>query len=244
MQKSKTHSKRILKVTIKRMYDESPDTSWLGEYSDKCKSEFSIDRAHAEDCAENSPEVKQASEMLERAMQTVADIQTTVDYDSDETEWEALEDAYRQLESFSREILECDCRGGDMERGQYRYFNPSFNYVDASGKSLADNTPEEVREYVRQDYKRMESLNRRDFCFIGIRAEADISLGVEMYRGSFATQTIISGGLWGIESDSDSAYLESVEQEELSDLKAQLLALGFSKRAIAVAFKTIEHKTE
>ena len=45
------NSKRILSVTVKRMVDDSPDTSWLGEYSDTRKSEFSIDRAHAEDCA-------------------------------------------------------------------------------------------------------------------------------------------------------------------------------------------------
>ena len=42
---------RILSVVIRRMYDESPDTSWLGEYSNSRESEFSIDRAHSEDCA-------------------------------------------------------------------------------------------------------------------------------------------------------------------------------------------------
>jgi hypothetical protein len=44
--KSKPTSKRIHKVTIKRMVDDSPDTSWLGEYSDKATSEYSIDREH------------------------------------------------------------------------------------------------------------------------------------------------------------------------------------------------------
>ena len=53
-------------------------------------------------------------------------------------------------------------------------------------------------------------------------------------------QTITSGGLWGIESDSEESYLRSVEQEELSDLRAQLYELGFSKRAIAAAVKEMD----
>lgn len=34
--------------------DDSPDTSWLGEYSDRASSEFSIDRYHDFDCAINT----------------------------------------------------------------------------------------------------------------------------------------------------------------------------------------------
>ena len=102
---------------------------------------------------------------------------------------------------------------------------------------------------------RLHEYHRGEFHFIGIRAEAEIGIGGHVTHtpinsksgwihtpGGYTCQTITSGGLWGIESDSDAAYLESVEQEELSDLKAQLLALGFSKRAIATAFKTVEHK--
>jgi hypothetical protein len=43
-------SKRIAQVTIKRMTDDSPDSSHLGEYSDLAKSEYAIDRAQSEDC--------------------------------------------------------------------------------------------------------------------------------------------------------------------------------------------------
>src|SRR6266853_1539084 len=70
-----------------------------------------------------------------------------------------------------RELAECDCgERGDMERGQYRYFNgPVENY---KGESPAD-----IRKYIRQDYDRMESLNRGNWCFIGIRAEAEIGIG-------------------------------------------------------------------
>ena len=84
---------------------------------------------------------------------------------------------------------------------------------------------------------RLQEYHRGEFDFIGIRAEAEYVIG---FTGSL--QRVTSGGLWGIESDSDRAYMESIEAEELSDLKTQLLALGFSKRAIATAFKTVERK--
>src|SRR5258707_9620940 len=47
--------KKILSVTIRRMVDTSPDTSHLGEYSSRSTSQFTIDRAHAEDCASVQP---------------------------------------------------------------------------------------------------------------------------------------------------------------------------------------------
>src|SRR5260370_9410628 len=64
--------KRILSVTIRRMVDDSPDTSWLGEYSSKCTSEFSIDRAHAEDCPVNNKPV----EAIEKLKHVIFHIQT------------------------------------------------------------------------------------------------------------------------------------------------------------------------
>jgi len=126
-----------------------------------------------------------------------------------------------------------------VQRGEYRYFNPSFNYVDEQGKALPENTPEEVRNYVRQDYERMGSLNRGDWCFIGIKAEAEV-----WNPSTQVVQRIHSGGLWGIESDSEASYFEEVEQEELSNLKDELKAYGFSTRAISKAFENVQHKTE
>lgn len=48
-------TKRILKIEVRRMVDESPDTSWLGEYSAKSEGDYSIDRAHDPDCPHNDP---------------------------------------------------------------------------------------------------------------------------------------------------------------------------------------------
>ena len=239
------NAKRILAVRIKHMIDESPDTSYLGEYSDHRTSEFSIDRAHSEDCASVVPVNKEGQRILENARGTVWEIQQTVFADDDE--WQALEDAYNMLDDLAQDSQPCDCGEiGDMERNEYRYFNPSFNYVTKDGKLADGLTDEEVRKYVKSDYERLESLNRGDWCFIGIRAEAEIRC-VYMTEGRggrdyFQTQKITSGGVFGFESDMSQTDFEEVESEQLADLKDQLAAIGFSKRAIATAFKTVEHK--
>ncbi len=161
---STKNSKRILKVVVKRMLDDSPDTSFLGEYSNRPKTEYAVDRQEL----------------------------------------------------------------GDMGRGEFRYFNgPVENYQGEAA---------DIRKYIRQDYDRMEKLSRGDFCFIGIRAEAEVQMP------SGIVQRITSGGLWGIESDSDKDYLETVQTEELAELKKELFALEISRRAIATAFKNIKQE--
>ena len=137
------------------------------------------------------------------------------------------------------------CRGNDegcdyfdrvaVERGRtFRYFN--------SGSVDKSNTDEENRTYAKQDYERMADLDRGCWGFVGIRAEAEIA--IPNGNGSATLQTIRSGGLWGIESDSGDDYFTEVGNEELADLKTQLHALGFSKRAIAAAFRDVQHKDE
>ena len=97
---------------------------------------------------------------------------------------------------------------GDMGRGEFRYFNPC-------------NTSEETGnpESPEQDYQRMESYNRSDWCMIGIQATATI-------RVNGVAQEINSGGLWGIESDSDSTHLRSVAHEQIRELASILESMG------------------
>jgi hypothetical protein len=214
--------KRIHSIIVKRMLDDSPDTSWLGEYSNKATSPYSIDRAHSEDCLAIESNHREAVDLLERIITHVHIDETGSDY------YDA--DAVDLLLDAQQECMECTCSGGDMGRNEYRYFNPSENY--------AGDTPENIRKYTRQDYERMESLYRGDWCFIGIMAEAQYSIG-DNYA---PIQELTSGGLWGIESNSGTDYLDEVEAEQLHELKAQLAAIGFSKRAIAEAFKNVQHK--
>jgi hypothetical protein len=242
------NKKRILSVTIKRMIDEDPDTSWLGEYGQSSTSEFSIDREHTLECPVNSPNTI--------GQNWLARIRKHIVEGSIEWVWspeEVLDDIHETLDTCSDSLYDCDCgESGDMQRHEYRYFNPSFNYVDKNGHALPENTPEEVRSYVRQDYERMESANRGDWGFIGIRTECEVNLPYQVNKGCVkgrevyhnVKEVLSSGGLWGIESDSEDSYLESVEKDELADLRSQLKMLGFSSRAISTAFKTIERKDQ
>lgn len=79
---------------------------------------------------------------------------------------------------------------------------------------------------------RLKAYRNGQFYFIGVRVLADIQIGNII-------QTISSGGLWGIEDDSEESYLKEVEQEELSELREQLHSLGFSKRSISAAVKAM-----
>ena len=227
------NSKRILSVKVKHIPDDSPDTSYLGEYSDRPESEYAIDRAHSEDCNSVSSEVKQAGGKLDRIGFYIEQLaREERDCFGETPEFESLNAAYDELQQIADGFDDCDCNKHFSGR-EYRYFNSAS--VDSH------NTPEENRKYARQDYERSEQLNAGNWYYIGIRAEAAVSVDGNNPQGG-VTQTITSGGLWGIESDSGRDYLESVEKEELADLKTQLLALGFSKRAISTAFKSIERE--
>lgn len=182
-EKTMPQAKRILKIEVKRMDDESPDTSYLGTYSNHADNEYAIDRAHTLDCPVNN-------EPLDN-----------------------VED-------------HCQCETHNLGRNEYRYFNPAT--------TDPHETPEQNRKDARFSYERMESLNDGNWSYIGIRAQAEILI-------DSVTQRITSGGLWGIESDSEPAYLKEIEDEELSSLRDILHNLGFSKRAIATAVKDIQH---
>jgi hypothetical protein len=263
--------KRIAKVTIKRLIDESPDTSYLGEYSNRAESDYAIDRRHSLDCPVNAGtdgkllwftsssgriELRMTMEQAESASHSgecdddvqelsrvpaIAEQLAKIDpslLSAELKEYGAWDDEERAdhdqnlqriLWLAAGDITEqegCDCgECGDMERGELRYFNG--NVENYTGES-----PEDIRKYVRQDYERMERLNRGDWAYIGVRADAEIIVdGI--------SQDISSGGLWGVESDSDRAYLAEIDGEQLSELRDQLRALGFGTRAISAAFKIV-----
>lgn len=226
-------SKRILTVKLKHEYDESPDTSHLGEYSHTRTSEYSIDRMHTSDCAILEVNHMVALDKLEHILQHV--FQLRRDAGNDETSQSGLDDALDIIDDLQRQVSQCNCAGGDFSRNEFRYFNPSFNYVDDKGKPVGL-TPDQVREYTRQDYERMERLMKGYWNYIGIRAVAQVVTGDTV-------QTITSGGLWGTESDSEASYLKEIEHDELVNLKDELVSLGFSKRAISKAFKSVTEET-
>ena len=259
---------RIHVVTIKRMNDDSPETSYLGEYSDRAKNDYAVDRRHSIDCPVNAGtdgrvlsfassgriELQMTLEQAESASHSgdcdedtqelskvpaiaeqlgKIDAVTLSDDLKEYGAWDAeeLADHAQNLQRIlwlaACDIAErdgCDCgEHGDIGRGEFRYFN-------ACVENYKGESPDDIRKYARQDYERMERLQRGDWAYVGVRADAEIVVdGV--------AQEITSGGLWGIESDSDRAYLAEIDGEQLTELRLQLRALGFGTRAISAAFK-------
>lgn len=104
---------------------------------------------------------------------------------------------------------------------EYRFFLPA-NTGEATGNP----------ESPKQDWERMESLAAGGWSFIGIRARAEI------VTASNVCQTLNSGGLWGIESDSSKEHLAEIKRDECANLRIELQSFGFSARSISRAIKT------
>lgn len=82
------------------------------------------------------------------------------------------------------------------------------------------------RQNAKQDKKRLEAYYNDEWHFVGVQAIAEI-------RIDGLLQTISSGGLWGIESDSSDEYFDEIFEEEKEQLKDVLLQLGFTEKQIA-----------
>ena len=75
----------------------------------------------------------------------------------------------------------------------------------------------------------MEALERGMWGYIVVVARAAVVV-------NGVTQTLSSGGLWGVESDSGTEYFAEMERNELAVLRRVLRGLGFSSQAITAAF--------
>jgi len=104
-------------------------------------------------------------------------------------------------------------------RGQFPYFLPATEWWNLKGAEKR-----EAWKHALEDMELLESLGET-WDLIGIRAEAEIVVNTVL-------QQIGSGGLWGIESNSDDSYLGMVEAEELDNLVMILKELGFTESEI------------
>lgn len=214
--------KRIHKVVVKREVDTDPDTSYLGEYSNRPESEYAIDREHATDCVSQTyNEPVYAKGILSHAIAHL-DVQ-------DGCADTPANDAEDILNRCLNEVEECNCGGrDDMCRNEYQYFNPWHENYAGCARA-------EIVKYCLQDYERMQDYNNQGWCYLLIGADAEVVIDGHIQR-------ITSGYVGGIESDSGEDYLRETEQEQLAELRGQLHAIGFSKRAIAAAFKDVERE--
>jgi hypothetical protein len=188
--------KRIAKIVIKYLFDDSPDLSYIGKYTDDY-NDWVIDRREGEyvyclrqpipDCAKCQRETEEQEEPTQ-------------------------------------------CR-------EHEYVPPSrgreYNFFKPYACGEKEGT-EDYQKYGKQDYRRMESLNQGGYYYIGIRAEATVQVSFDGGK-VWKFDTMTSGGLWGIESDSDPSYLDEVAKEELNELKATLIEYGFSETEIDAA---------
>lgn len=199
----------IEKVWIERVIDDSPDTSFLGEYTDE-KSDWVICRH----CGEFVAIAEEDNKEIDEIENEIIDLEN--------------EEIYEAADN-SKEIKELKDKLDNLILHDYPHNSREYNYF----KPYAGGEPEGSGDYItygKQDFKRMESLNNGNWCFIGIIAKAEIR------TKNGTSQTITSGGLWGIESDSGESELDQVGKEQLEGLRQELKRLGFNKKAIDKAF--------
>jgi hypothetical protein len=149
--------KKIVSITVEKMDDEWPDTSWLGTYDMEAKTEYAIPTKR------------------------------------------------------------------DWPPRAYPWFNPPVENYEGE-------TPENIRKYAQQDFERIEAFNKGEYALIGIRAKAEIHISSN--GKEWIIQSIISPGIWGIDSDSDNSYFKEVAESEISELKFMLKELGFSQEEL------------
>jgi hypothetical protein len=80
-----------------------------------------------------------------------------------------------------------------------------------------------VAQYKAQDARRLADYGK-DWSMMGCYAEAEVSYPIG--QGNRRLQIFRSGGLYGIESDTDHVYRREVEKAELEDLATHLRAFG------------------
>lgn len=89
----------------------------------------------------------------------------------------------------------------------------------------ADNV--ENMKQAKDNYDRMMDFEHGRVQNLSIRAEAEIRTSTDGGK-TWLCNTIKSGGLYGIEDDSDPSYFREVEAEQMAELTDALKSLGFS----------------
>jgi len=88
--------------------------------------------------------------------------------------------------------------------------SPDLSYLDA------DNDP----EYAHDNAIRLRNYRHGYWHCVGIWAECQVSYSIG--GRDRRMESFQSGGLWGIESDSDQSYFDEVAQEEIAQLRAHV----------------------
>lgn len=199
---------KIKSITVESKFDECPDLSFIGEYTDTPDT-WAIVRETGEYCKK----VEQRNEIVDTLNEWI--------YDFKENNRDPkMIQRYRLRR---KKIID----SGDME---YPDKNHHDRFFKPCARGEKEGTPE-YKKYGMQDFRHMELLNDDQWYFIGIIAVAEI------ITENGTIQRIHSPGLWGIESDCGGHYMLSVANEEIEGLKAELLSLNFSDHAVIRAIQ-------
>jgi hypothetical protein len=77
--------------------------------------------------------------------------------------------------------------------------------------------------YAKKDKERLDAYNKGIWKMIGIKAVATIHIPID--GNTVKIQNIDSGGLFGIESDSDDGYIQEIGMEQIAEIKNYLRIL-------------------
>lgn len=131
------------------------------------------------------------------------------------------EDAVNWIEEIQIRRTEMD--DPDMSRLEH----PEKRYRDVEDRA-------ERARYIEEDLRRLATYGDK-WAYLGIWAEAKVYIqGI--------SQTLRSGGLWEVESDSNLEYLREVEMEEYGTLKG-ILEQVFGSDARIPGWDEVKHRT-
>lgn len=208
---------KILSVRIERKIDESSDLSWLGAFTNK-QMGIRVNRLTGELLAANGYRLANnlPANGDSRSLNFIGGFQwgqglvANWEHVSDKELWTQFAEASEQMGRFN--IAGCEHTNTRREKIL------CLEYL-----------------HICQDALRLESYKSGDWQMLGIIAKAEIQLTPES-----PIQTIRSGGLWGVESDSSHEYMTEVQDEQLSELAVELATLGFSVRQVRHAIKSVK----
>ena len=128
--------------------------------------------------------------------------------------------------------------GESVERGEYRTFVCGGNHVphrpwdahlpkrvNVNGRRLTQKSAD--YQYALMDWQRAEKIAKGDIVFFRVFVVARY---MDLKGEVFAVH---SGGLWGIESDSEDRYFTEVADEQFSEIAVELSDAGILKEEIA-----------
>ena len=207
--------KRIIEVSIVTICETQPDLSFIGEYTDKA-SDWVIVREEGEYLAELNQKA---------AKEAYAKYVYDCEHSEDEKGYGKNPIAFGAWQEDNQ--IEYDLPNKSRE---YRFFKP---YAGGEKEGTED-----YKKYGLQDFERMESYERQNWCMTGIKAVAKIQTSED--GKDWLCNEISSGGLWGIESDCGEDYKKEVADDQLAELRNALKAFGFNNRQIDQAFQDVK----